>query len=71
MIGLDIELPGNCADCPCSYWIKSGEYEGRLMCNALEYRDRNKGKGEYIVDEWADIRPDKCPMYELIISVIK
>ena len=71
MIGIDIELPGNCSDCPCSYWIKSGEFEGQLMCNALEYRGRGFDKKEYLVEKFSNVRPDKCPMYELIVSVIK
>ena len=35
MVTIDMPMPERCADCPCSYWIQSGEYEGLMMCNAL------------------------------------
>ena len=70
MIGINIPLPKRCIDCPCSYWIQSGDYEGMLMCQAIEYTLPINGldrTGECIVDEWADKRPNDCPMFELII----
>ena len=42
MIVVDMPMPKNCEDCPMSYWIWSGEYEGLMMCNALEFRERRK-----------------------------
>ena len=40
MIKIDIPMPEKCMDCPCSYWIRSGEYEDMLLCNALEFKKR-------------------------------
>ena len=40
MLMIDIPEPKTCEECPCSYWIRSGEYEGLLMCNALEFKER-------------------------------
>ena len=65
MIVIDISKPVNCDDCPCSYWIRTGEYEGQLMCNAMEFKARKNGFHEeltkhFIVRE--DHRPDNCPI---------
>ena len=47
MIVIDIPMPDKCFNCPLLYWIRSGEYEGRAMCNAIEARDKG-------------FDPDKC-----------
>ena len=60
MIEIDIPEPKYCEECPCSYYIQTGENEGKLMCNALEFRDA----GNYLVEEMASKRPDKCPIVE-------
>ena len=62
MIGMNMDLPECCADCPCSYWVRSGEYEGMIMCEALETIEPSHDKGRYIVNEY-EKRPDKCPMF--------
>lgn len=70
MITIDIPMPENCADCPLSYWIQSGNYEGLMMCSAMEARDRALVLREpveditanYLVEEYAEKRPEKCPI---------
>ena len=58
MILIDVPMPERCMDCICSYWIRSGEYEDRMMCSALEAR----GDGIVLVDELANKRPEFCPI---------
>lgn len=58
MIIIDIPMPDSCQNCVCSYWIMSGENEGRLMCNAMEAR----GDRIVLVDELANDRPEGCPI---------
>ena len=63
MIMIDIPEPKICDECPCSYWIRSGEYEGRLMCQAMEFASRTEGinhTGKWVVDP--DLIPDNCPI---------
>ena len=64
MILIDMPMPEKCRECPCAYWIMSGEYEGLLMCNALEWRDgsRQDVRKAFLVEEWANKRPEKCPI---------
>lgn len=69
MIQIDIPMPKNCDECPISYYIQSGEFEGRLMCNALEFRESSKFRESsshilenYLVNEWDEERPKKCPL---------
>ena len=67
MIEVDIPMPEYCSECPCSYYVQYGKYEGRIMCQALEFREaRTKimrpDKGEYMVSDKEWSRPDKCPM---------
>ena len=70
MITIDIPMPENCADCPMSYWIQSGNYEGLMMCQAMEARERALVLREpvedittrYLVDEYAEERPAGCPI---------
>ena len=62
MVGLNMDLPECCVDCPCSHWIQSGPLEGMLMCEALETIKPDQDKSRYLVDEYMD-RPDKCPMF--------
>ena len=65
MIVIDIPMPESCMICPCSYYIQNGEHEGRLMCNAMEFRENNSGYAEeidrFFVQE-NDNRPDGCPI---------
>ena len=66
MISIDIPMPANCDDCPCSYWIRSGEYEGRMMCNAMESIKMREGIIDFVqyclVDDMAQTRPENCPI---------
>ena len=66
MIVIDMPMPQNCLDCPCSYTIRTGEYEGFMMCNALEFKDTSTGFREelskYFVVEQARHRPENCPI---------
>ena len=36
MIGLNMTMPEDCEECPCSHWILKGQFEGMLTCEALE-----------------------------------
>lgn len=65
MIVIDVPMPENCEKCPCSYYIQSGEYEGLMMCNAMEFKSIQSGFREelsrfFVVAE--DHRPDNCPI---------
>ena len=65
MILIDMPMPGNCEDCPCSYYIQTGDYEGLMMCNAMEFKQNSTGFQEelsryFVVAE--DHRPDGCPI---------
>ena len=68
MIMIDIPEPKKCEECPCSYWVTSGDYEGLMMCNAMEFKEFSKQGLEFheelrkyfIVQE--DHRPENCPI---------
>ena len=65
MIVIDVPMPETCEDCPCSYYIRTGEYEGLMMCNAMEFKSRHMGFHEelskfFVVPE--DHMPDNCPI---------
>ena len=70
MITIDIPMPENCVDCPLSYWIRTGDYEGMMMCNAMEARDKalvfqepvEDITAKYLVNEYAEERPGGCPI---------
>ena len=64
MIEIDIPMPENCMDCPCSYWIRSGELEDMMLCNALEFKMRATKTNikRCLVDEYAAHRPKRCPI---------
>jgi hypothetical protein len=70
MIGINMPMPKRCFDCPLSYWVQSGYFEGMLMCNAKEANlARNKDYsdeliGECIVDEFKEERPKDCPIMD-------
>lgn len=69
MIGINIQMPESCASCPCSYWVQNGEYEGMLMCQAMESmlpETDGDQTGKCIVDEWAEKRPENCPMTDAV-----
>ena len=71
MIVLDIPEPKTCVDCPCSYWIQTGEYAGLMMCNAMEFKDKSAGFHEelskYFVVE-TDHWPSGCPIKMQVIK---
>lgn len=67
MLEINMPMPDFCTECPCSYYVMSGKYEGKLMCQALEFRDAKTGvmrydKGGFLVNEKDWDRPDKCPI---------
>jgi len=66
MIGLDMKMPEICVDCPCSYWIRTGDYAGYLMCAAMEKINPHAGDESYLVDEFGE-RPNNCPMREIAV----
>lgn len=71
MIGLEMAMPKNCRECPCSYYIRTGAYEGDLICEVLEYISLEKGinvengPGAFLVDGLQNNRPAGCPMREI------
>ena len=65
MILMDIPEPKKCDDCPCSYVIMTGEYEGLMMCNAMEFKRTQAGFREELARYFVtpeDHRPDGCPI---------
>lgn len=64
MIVIDIPMPETCMECPCSYWIQSGEHEDMMLCNALEFKMRATQSQikRCLVDEYATRRPKRCPI---------
>ena len=57
MVRIDMPMPDRCINCPCSYWIQTGQKKGMLMCNIMEYI----GEKYCLVDEHG-IKPIDCPM---------
>lgn len=66
MIGLNMTMPEDCAECPCSHWFLKGRFEGMLTCEALEAIYPGQEEGSYLVSERS--RPDYCPMTEIYIA---
>jgi len=69
MICINIPMPKKCIDCPFSYWVQGGCFEGMLMCNAKEanlskkeFKSNDEITGECIVDEYRNKRPADCPI---------
>lgn len=65
MIMIDIPEPVTCEECPCSYYIMTGEYAGMMMCNAMEFKANKRELHEelskyFVVAE--DYRPEGCPI---------
>ena len=67
MIELDMKMPANCRECPCSYYIRTGDLEGRMMCEAMEYIDFERGAKGCLVDDNRNDRPANCPMKEITV----
>lgn len=65
MICMNIPMPKNCAECPCSYLVRTGEYSGFTMCEALEKKEPGHGTAYYLIEEFAPERPARCPMREV------
>lgn len=61
MVLIDMKMPKRCLDCPCSYWIRTGADEGKLMCNVKEYCHYT----DKLVDDYYLNRPSDCPMREV------
>lgn len=57
MILIEKPYPSRCMNCPCSYWLRSGKYNGRLMCEALVRRREDQALRENGMR-----RPDDCPV---------
>ena len=74
MVVVDMPMPEKCADCPLSYCISSGNYEGLIMCSAMEAKERRLMLREpveditarYLVDEYAEKRPGDCPIVAIV-----
>lgn len=66
MVMVDIQMPENCEECPCSYTCMNGPNRLRMMCNAIEYNH----SGDCFVDEYLNERPEKCPMHEMGVMYV-
>lgn len=64
MIVIDIPMPANCEECPCSHVVSGGVWAGRMMCCALEARNEKY----VLVREYAGKRPENCPIKLEIIK---
>lgn len=64
MIGFEMEMPERCENCPCSYYIRTGAYRDRLMCEVLEKTEPGAPVDRYLVEEYRP-RQEKCPMREM------
>lgn len=67
MIAIDMEMPDKCENCPCSYYIRTGAYRDRLMCEVLEKTEPGAPAERYLVHE-GRMRPGKCPMREFPVA---
>lgn len=63
MIQIDMRMPQDCFDCPCSYYIQSGTYQGQLMCNVREYQ--GKPVKDCLMMPQHMTRWEECPMEEI------
>ena len=61
MIQIDMRMPKRCFDCPCLYWVQSGEHEGDCICNLMNCAGLEVEK--CLVDMCR--RPKNCPMTEV------
>ena len=68
MLLIDMPMPDNCGNCPCSYMILTGEHSGELMCCAMEWKFVCK-MGDSVTEfqqEWVvscnGKRPARCPI---------
>ena len=72
MILVDIPMPENCINCPCSYWIISGDYQGNWMCNAMEFKAGRSGDYPKNISDFfvtlEDHRPENCPIRMEVIK---
>ena len=69
MIMIDMPMPANCETCPCSYYVMTGEFEGQMICNAMEFKQNSTGFREELSNYFvvaADHRPESCPMMEVM-----
>ena len=71
MVIVDMPMPANCEDCPCSYYVQTGEYEGAMICNAMEFKANSLGFREelskyFVVAEGH--RPSGCPIKMQVIK---
>ena len=61
MILIDMEIPENCYDCPCSYRIEHGQHEGEEICSIMSYAGKTVEECLLGVGE----RAGSCPMREM------
>ena len=61
MILIDMAMPKDCYECPCSFMIREGRHEGEEICNILSYAGKTVGECLLGVGE----RARNCPMREL------
>jgi len=74
MIGIDMKMPNRCCECPMSYWIRVGEYEDHLMCQAIEEQLIEQDLYDLetcLVDDLKSERPQKCPLIDLGLKLVK
>ena len=71
MVIVDMPMPANCEDCPCSYYVQTGEYEGAMICNAMEFKANSLGFREELSKYFVVAkghRPSGCPIKMQVIN---
>ena len=64
MIGIDIEMPKKCNDCPCAYFTE-GASSDYCQINMQDFDDECAGKTIYGIKNGIYKKPKWCPLVEL------
>ena len=63
MIVIDMPMPARCAECPLVALTRTSNRDMRTMCRAM----LAAGRKYYLINEWAEVRPEDCPIRMEII----
>ncbi len=64
MILIDMPMPARCVECPCAAFTRTSSKDMRTMCRAMQAA----GRKYVLVNDWADVRPEDCPIRMEVIS---
>lgn len=67
MILIDMPMPARCVECPCAAIMRTSSTDMRTMCRAMQAA----GRKYYLINEWAEERPEDCPIRMEIIRGAK